>query len=119
MDTTPTPAKRRSWSAATSFERARRMPLGRRNSMRQTPRRSSAAVETIRTRESGSSTQSTGTSPMRRPRRSAVTSSSVSKNHSLSSTSGSSFSAASRRRALKPHWASLKRPCSVSLSNRL
>ena len=38
----PTPAKRRSWSAATSFERTRRRPLGRRTSIRQTPRRSSA-----------------------------------------------------------------------------
>ena len=77
------------------------------------------AVVTMSTRESGSSTQSTGTSPMRMPNRSAVTRSSVSKNHSLSSTSGSSFSAASRRSALKPHWASLKRPRRVSLSNRL
>ena len=65
-------------------------------------------VDTIFTRESGSSTQSTGTSPMRSPSRSAVTSSSVSKNHSSSSTRGNNFSAASRRKALKPHWASLK-----------
>ena len=42
------------------------------------------------TRRSGSSTQSTGTSWMRRPARSASTSSSVSKNQPVSSTSGSS-----------------------------
>ena len=41
METRPTPAKRMSWSAVTSFERTRRRPLGRRTSMRQTPRRSS------------------------------------------------------------------------------
>ena len=56
---------------------------------------------------------------MRRPSRSAVTSSSVSKNHSLSSTRGSSCSAASRRSALKPHWASLKRPRRVSFKQQV
>ena len=43
----PTPAKRSSWSAATSFERMRRRPFGRRTSIRHTPRRSSAAVDTM------------------------------------------------------------------------
>ena len=57
---------------------------------RATPLRSSIAVRTIRTRESGSSTQSTGTSWMRRPRRCASTSSSVSKNQPSSRTSASS-----------------------------
>ena len=77
------------------------------------------AVETMLTRESGSSTQSTGTSPMRKPRRSAVTSNSVSKNHSSSSTSGSSCWAASRRSALKPHCASLKRPAQRDLEQQV
>ena len=59
------------------------------------------------TRESGSSTQSTGTSWMRSPRRWASTSSSVSKNQPLSWTSSISVSSTSRRTALKPHCASL------------
>ena len=58
------------------------------------------------TRESGSSTQSTGTSCVRRPRRWASTSSSVSKNQPWSRTSSSSPSSTSRRTALKPHCAS-------------
>ena len=57
---------------------------------RQMPRRSARAVATMSTRQSGSSTQSTGTSWMRSPARSASTSSSVSKNQPVSSTSGSS-----------------------------
>ena len=61
------------------------------------------------TRESGSSTQSTGTSWIRSPLRSARISSSVSKNHSWSSTRGSRRPATSRRIALKPHWASENR----------
>jgi hypothetical protein len=76
---------------------------------RATPRRSSSAVRTIATRESGSSTQSTGTSWIRRPRRWASTSSSVSKNQALSRTSSSRPGSAARRTALKPHWASEKR----------
>ena len=55
---------------------------------RHTPFRSSAAVRTMSTRELGSSTQSTGTSWIRRPARSASTSISVSKNHPVSSTIG-------------------------------
>ena len=89
------------------------------NRSRRTPRRSPRAVERMWTRESGSSIQSTGTSPMRSPRRWAVTSNSVSKNQSSSSTSGRSCWAASRRSALKPHWASLKWPRSVNLSRQV
>lgn len=69
--------------------------------------------------ESGSSTQSTGTSWIRSPARSASTSISVSKNQPVSSTSGSSRSATSRRMALNPHWASLKRAESEERSSRL
>ena len=76
---------------------------------RATPRRSSTAVRTMATRESGSSTQSTGTSWIRSPRRWASTSSSVSKNQPLSRISLSSPGSASRRTALKPHCASEKR----------
>ena len=47
-------------------------------------RRSARAVATMSTRESGSSTQSTGISWMRNPARSARTSSSVSKNQPVS-----------------------------------
>ncbi len=47
------------------------------------------AVFTMCTVESGSSTQSTGTSWMRSPARSAMTSISVSKNQPVSSTIGS------------------------------
>ena len=123
---TPTPAKRRSWSAATWLmaedveaellrTRRRAWPC----EILHTPRRSFRAVRTICTRESGSSTQSTGTSLMRRPSRSAVTRSSVSKNHSSSSINGRSCRADSRRRALNPHWASLNRPRRESRSNRL
>ena len=65
MLSTPTPMKRTTGPAS---------------ARRATPRRSSIAVRTMSTRESGSSTQSTGTSWMRRPRRWARTSSSVSKN---------------------------------------
>ena len=72
------------------------------------PARSAIAVATMSTGESGSSTQSTGTSWMRSPARSASTSSSVSKNQPVSSTSGSSRRATSARMALKPHWASEK-----------
>ena len=65
------------------------------------------------TRESGSSTQSTGTSWMRSPARSAITSNSVSKNQPVSATSGSSCRATSARTALNPHCASekLRRAC--------
>ena len=73
--TTPMPRKRASGAEAAS---------------RATPRRSSSAVRTICTRESGSSTQSTGTSWIRRPRRWASTSSSVSKNQPSSRTASSS-----------------------------
>ena len=72
------------------------------------PCRSSTAVRTMSTDESGSSTQSTGTSWMRSPARSASTSSSVSKNQPVSSTSGTSRCATSPRMALKPHCASEK-----------
>ena len=81
--------------------------------------RSATAVATMSTRESGSSTQSTGTSWMRRPARSASTSSSVSKNQPVSSTSGSSRCATSARIALKPHCASENPVCSVPRSSRL
>ena len=52
------------------------------------PLRSAAAVATMSTRLSGSSTQSTGTSWMRSPLRSASTSSSVSKNQPVSDDMG-------------------------------
>ncbi len=58
-------------------------------SSRPMPLRSAAAVATMSTRLSGSSTQSTGTSWMRSPLRSASTSSSVSKNQPVSATCGS------------------------------
>ena len=58
------------------------------------------------TRESGSSTQSTGTSWMRKPRRSASTRSSVSKNQPSSSTSAAASRGHVGRIALKPHCAS-------------
>ena len=60
-------------------------------SSRATPLRSAIAVRTMSTRESGSSTQSTGTSWIRSPRRCASTSSSVSKNQPSSLTSSSRF----------------------------
>ena len=60
------------------------------------------AVRTTSTRESGSSTQSTGTSWMRNPLRSASTSSSVSKNQPWSSTRSSSRRATSRAHRLEP-----------------
>ena len=96
--TTPIELKRTSWLAEVGLRRGR---LGRpargatpsrrasRLESRHTPRRSAVAVATTSTRESGSSTQSTGTSWMRRPLCSARTSSSVSKNQPSSSTSGS------------------------------
>ena len=106
------PAARRSRAGAgcpgPATARAARPRAGRR-----------CAVRTMSTLLSGSSTQSTGTSWIRSPARSATTSSSVSKNHALSSTSGSSSRAASRRIALKPHWASLNRARSVWRSSRL
>ncbi len=74
--------------------------------MRQIPCRSSRAVRTRSTDESGSSVHSTGVSEMHTPSRSAVTISSVSKNQSSSSTSGRICSARSRRMALNPHWKS-------------
>ena len=83
------------------------------------PRRSSRAVRTTSTRLSVSSTQSTGTSWMRRPVRSASSSSSVSKNQAWSSTAGSSARTTSVRPALKPHWASLNRARMVACSSRL
>jgi MFS family permease len=83
------------------------------------PRRSSRAVRTTSTRLSVSSTQSTGTSWMRRPPRWAASSSSVSKNQAWSSTVGSRARTTSARPALKPHWASLKRARSVARSSRL
>ncbi len=70
------------------------------------PLRSAVAVATMSTRLSGSSTQSTGTSWMRRPVRSASTSSSVSKNQPVSAMCGSRRCATSARTALKPHCAS-------------
>ena len=81
---------------ASELVRPSRSPISRRGSVPRTserpsrtmPLRSSTAVRTMSTLLSGSSTQSTGTSWIRRPARSATTSSSVSKNHALSSTSG-------------------------------
>ena len=73
------------------------------------PRRSARAVAMMSTRESRSSTQSTGISWMRSPARSASMSSSVSKNQPVSWVSGSNVRAWSRLMALKPHWASEKR----------
>ena len=64
------------------------------------------AVRTIRTLESLSSIQRTGTSLMRSPLHHACTMSSVSKNQPSSSIRGRSDCATSRRAALKPHWAS-------------
>ncbi len=71
------------------------------------------------TRESGSSTQSTGTSWMRIPARSARNSSSVSKNHPVSLTSGSRTRARSARIALNPHWASENPAAKAVWSKRL
>src|SRR3954447_5982656 len=68
-------------------------------SSRATPLRSSTAVRTIFTRESGSSIQSTGSSWMRRPRRWASTSSSVSKNQPSSRPASSSPGRRRRRPA--------------------
>jgi hypothetical protein len=83
--------------------------LANSDATRATPFKSSRAVDTIWTRLSGSSTQSTGTSSTRSPLCSAMSSSSVSKNQALSATSGSSFFAMSVRMALNPHWASRNR----------
>jgi len=80
---------------------------------------SAVAVATMSTRLSGSSTQSTGTSWMRRPLRSASTRSSVSKNHPVSDTRGSSWRATSVRTALNPHCASENRAPSTPRSSRL
>src|SRR5207244_3396415 len=74
---------------------------------------------TTSTRESGSSTQSTGTSWIRKPLCSASTSSSVSKNQPWSSTMGSSTSATSWRIALKPHCASENPARSVAFKSKL
>src|SRR5207249_6663341 len=94
-------------------------PRAKRRRRRHTPLRSSRAVVTRSTRESGSSTQSTSTSWIRSPLCSASTSSSVSKNQASSSTRGSNARATSARTALKPHWASEKPLPSVALSSRL
>ena len=95
------------------------LPRSSARASRRIPRRSPWAVRQISTRLSGSSTQSTGTSWMRRPTRSASTSSSVSKNHAVSSTSGRSSWATSERIALKPHWASENCARRVPRSSRL
>ena len=87
--------------------------------MRASPQMSSHAVRATATRESMSSTQSTGTSWMRRPSRRAATITSVSKNQAWSSTSGSTTSAASRRMALKPHCASVQAFPSAVRTRRL
>ena len=60
-------------------------PVASARPTRATPLRSATAVDTTSTRESGSSTQSTGTSWIRSPERSASTRSSVSKNQPVSS----------------------------------
>ena len=86
MLSTPTPMKRTTGPAA---------------ARRATPRRSSIAVRTMSTRESGSSTQSTGTSWMRRPVRWASTSSSVSKNQPSSRTSAEQAPGRRRRHGLE------------------
>ena len=96
-----------------------RVPRASAAPIRAMPRRSASAVAQMSTRLSGSSTQSTGTSWIRRPARSAITSISVSKNHPESSTSGSSRSATSRRTALNPHCASLKPTASVERNSAL
>ena len=83
------------------------------------PRRSASAVATMSTRESRSSTQSTGTSWMRSPARSASTSSSVSKNQPVSWVRGSSARACSRLIALNPHWASENRAPRQACSSML
>jgi hypothetical protein len=83
------------------------------------PRRSSRAVRSTSTRLSVSSTQSTGTSWMRRPLRWAASSSSVSKNQAWSSTTGSRACTTPVRPALKPHWASVKRARMAVRSSRL
>ena len=70
-------------AAPQPFARVSR-PTAKPRSSRAMPLRSAAAVATMSTRLSGSSTQSTGTSWMRRPARSASTSSSVSKNQPVS-----------------------------------
>ena len=87
--------------------------------IRQTPFRSATAVRHSWTRVSGSSTQSTGTSWIRRPDRSARTSSSVSKNQPSSSINGRSARTAGARPALKPHCASRMRVRNTSRSSRL
>jgi len=96
-----------------------RRPVAKPRVSRAMPFTSAIAVHTMSTRESGSSTQSTGTSWIRIPERSAKVSNSVSKNHSLSSTRGNSSAARSARIALNPHWASLNRTCSKARSSRL
>ena len=110
-------ARARPSSAETAATGSR--PVSRDQPSRRMPRRSSSAVRSTSTRESGSSTQSTGTSWIRIPDRSASTSSSVSKNQVSSSTSGSSACATGRRIALNPHWASLNRARSVERSSTL
>ena len=94
-------------------------PAAMRRTIRQIPCRSAFAVATTSTRESGSSTQSTGTSWIRKPLCSASTSSSVSKNQPWSSTMGSSTSATSWRIALKPHCASENPARSVAFKSKL
>ena len=94
-------------------------PSAKPRNMRPMPLRSAVAVATMSTRLSGSSTQSTGTSWIRRPLRSASTSSSVSKNHPVSATCGSRRSATSARMALNPHCASEKPAASVDFRIKL
>src|SRR5205809_168758 len=98
----PTAANRTSWVLSRSGA-----SVGRPVASRHKPRRSSIAVATMSTRESGSSVQSTGSSWMRRPARSARTSSSVSKNQLRFTTSGSRLRATSARSALDPQHADL------------
>ncbi len=96
------PMEARSWAIGNR-------PMASARPTRAQPFRSAIAVGTMSTVLSGSSTQSTGTSAMRRPICSARTKSSVSKNQPVSATNGSSSRAMSVRMALNPHCASENR----------
>ena len=72
------------------------------------PRMSALAVAAMSTRESGSSTQSTGTSWMRRPARSATSSSSGIKEPFVVADQRQQLCGPVGPDGLKPHWASVK-----------
>lgn len=114
----PRPGASRAWRTLGGTG-SRVAPDSERRATRAIPFRSSSTVRTMSTRLSGSSTQSTGTSWIRRPDRSASSSSSVSKNQALSSTSASSRCTTSVLAALKPHCASENFAAMVARSSTL